>query len=187
MSRKKKQPEKTEWSYAEWWIKNRTDVLEKRRKRYRQDAVYRKQILDSAKKRRDEQETPKKKVKSTEKRAPGKRGFPRPKVVMLNDEQVVLQSFGFMRAKTGLHKLTLTKWLEEGVLPECSLTDDQGRRWYPEQFVEFVRRVVQIREDERETGGKWWFLENFKMLVQAEWIKARKRGLVPDMSVLAGR
>lgn len=172
--------------YHNWYVWNQTTVSKKRKKKYKNNPEYREKAKKAALERRREkfreEELAREKAGPEEPEEKGRRGFPRPKVVFVKGAPVRLQSFGYLRAQCGLHKITLNRWLEQGILPKCVLIDRQKRRWYPESYVEFVVRVVAEKEAARQENGKWWFIDNFKKLVLAEWIKTQRQGLIPDLS-----
>ena len=69
------------WDYRRWYRENRQQIMEDRKKRYREDPEYREAIL----KRSAEARAKKRKTKQGKKKAPPpKRGLPKPKVVMID-------------------------------------------------------------------------------------------------------
>jgi len=162
--------------YKEWYDANKEAVLEGRKTRYATDEDYRERIKESVKRSKDRR---KKVVERREKRSQPSSRLPRPRTMTWEDSTIALVSFGTLLQESGLTKLTLNKWLRDQVLPPCVVVDDRKHRWYPTQYIRFVKDMVVLREDLRLEGGKNWFLSHFKKIAWGKFFDQR-RG-IPDL------
>lgn len=171
----KKQRPKT-WSYKTWYATNKEGVNERRRTRYQQDPTYRERVKEASRATRARTA----KIKKPENRKPRKRGFAKPKIVQAGDQLCVLENVSALLRETGLHRITYNRWNESGVLPNYHWTDEHGRRWYPRAFVEFVKRLLEKRIDEKTVGGQSYWLGNFRTEAAILWTRLKKK--MPDLS-----
>lgn len=135
----------------------RRDKSRKRKKkRYAEDDDYRQRQIDAAKAR---YQRTKPKPRGRKPRGPNK-----PKPHFLADGRLIsLLSAGAAAEAVGISKRTLISYEDKEVIPLNRLMDAQGRRWYPDEFIEFLKPLLAHQSDLREP------LWRLKKRVQLAW------------------
>lgn len=169
----KKPTSSTEWTFKEWYDKNKQTLNSERKRRYKNDPDYRKTILDSQRKRRAEiRKNIKKKAK---KRTISRR--PKPRIASIRGDTVLMLSTGQVIEQIGVSKVTLMRWIKSEFIPSYYLRDDKNRRWFPEYFVKWLVEVVTWREEQRlceDRSGRAWFLDDQQKIIRGRWMEKRK-------------
>ena len=140
-------------------------LLHRRRESYQTDEDRRlKQLQHNANYR--------KKVKSRageQKRSPRQR---KPKIMLLNNRSVEFWSVGRMAAHLGISKRTITALEDEGRIPINRYVDQNNHRWWPAEFVRWLKPFFDARKDgvsAREFHRRVWI----------GWSEEQARGVVP--------
>lgn len=119
----------------------RRRVLDARRKRYHEDPEFRASEIERVKRGR----------KSKAKPRGRKRGSPnKPKEVEIAGRRVVLVGLGEAAQRIGVSKSVLRTYDDQGIIPRNREIDGLGRRWYPEDFVEWLKPFLKDQSRKRE-------------------------------------
>lgn len=95
------------------------------------------------------------------------RGPNKPIVRWLSGEDVTLLGAGMTADEVGISKRALARYHEHGVIPDNFWEDEIGRRWYPKEYVEFLRPLLAEQRIRREP------LWRLQARVEREWQRAR--------------
>jgi len=127
---------------AYWQDPNaRRRVLDARRKRYHEDPEFRAAEIERVKRSR----------KSKVKPRGRKRGSPnKPKEVEIAGRRVVLVGLGEAALRIGVSKSVLRTYDDQGVIPRNRVIDGLGRRWYPENYIEWLKPFLKDQSRKRE-------------------------------------
>lgn len=134
----------------------RDKARKRKKKRYEENDDYRQRQIDNAKAR----------YQRTKPKPVGRkpRGPNKPKPHFLPDGRLIsLLSAGAAAKAIGISKRTLISYEEKEVIPTNRLMDDRGRRWYPDEFIEFLKPILEHQSDLREP------LWRLKQRVQLAW------------------
>lgn len=178
MSAKKRTKAQKRVAFAAWWALNRDKVNERRRQNYALTPGLRKKARTRVRKWRERQAQFR---AQREERVATRRGRGpcRPKVFSFDGRDVPLYTIGVLLQRTGLSRRTLLLWEEKKIIPRGWHIDELDRRWYPEEYIQFMETIANMRADAMDTGGSAWFLANFKAAVIDLWFKVR--GTLPKI------
>jgi hypothetical protein len=128
----------TEFSrFVQFWNKNGPRINEERRTKYATDAERREAQRKAAK----ERYVPK---------GPNRRGPNKPKTIIVGDVTATVIGLGEAARRLGMTKGTLRGYDDRGVIPANSHVDSEGRRWYPEAYVDFLAPLLADQGRRRE-------------------------------------
>jgi hypothetical protein len=100
------------------------------------------------------------------------RGRNKPKPYILpNGKTTLLIGLGATADACGISKKTLVAYEERGVIPINRLIDVNSRRWYPKEFVAFLKPLLENQSSQREP------LWRLKRRVERAWQEAE--GTIP--------
>lgn len=133
--------------FVEWWKNNpekAEEIRRRRRERYRQ---YRDRELE------------RKRVS----RVADRQRLPKPKTVTVDDLQVELWSVGRTSKFLGIHKRTLAGLEARRAIPINRITDSRGRRWWPADFVKWLKPYFDLKNSKKITARE------FRSRVSNDW------------------
>lgn len=168
--------------YKEWWEKNRSAVLKKRKARYETDPEYRDLVKEASAKSRERQRAKKRgDPRYQEQKRINQRRRYKPRVFVIDGQEVKLMTHVYLLEATGLNKKTLTSWFKDQIVPVYCAYDSNGWRWYPEAYIEFMAEMSDLRRNLAAEGGPGYRLQLFKRLVWGKWV-TKYKGRMPDIS-----
>jgi hypothetical protein len=110
-------------NWRRYYAAHRTEILKKRRRRYRTDLQYREECQTAARERQQKkgegEDVPKL----------------RDRVVQIGGREIVLRSIGVLAGALGVHPETIKLWEQDRIIPVATLIDDAGRRWYTDEAI----------------------------------------------------
>lgn len=117
----------------------------RKRDRYANDEDHREKVKAKAKARYGA------KRKNQIKRLRKARGRNKPKAWMCpKGKHILLMGLGATADACNLSKKTFLSYEEREVIPINRVIDEQGRRWYPREFVEFLKPLLEKQSIRRE-------------------------------------
>jgi len=134
-----------------------------KKRRYRDDAEFAERVRGAARSRYVPKESPSER----------KRGRNKSRAQPIGDQLVVCLGLGEAADRLGIHKTTLNRYEDRGVIPLNRLIDSRQRRWYPEAFVEFLAPIFKRQSDLREP------LWRLRLEVERAWKEALEAGEIP--------
>jgi len=140
----------------EYYAEHRDKLSEKRKEKYASDPQHREKIKESSRDWYDEN-----KPESVGPRRG--RGFNRPRVLNVDGEQLLCHCAGEVARRIGIGVQTLSDWERDGIVPPATARDDLKRRWYSEDYIEFLTMCVETIRPECSR------LSVFKDKVWREW------------------
>jgi len=159
--------------YIQWKTNNPAsyeEVLRRRRERYAESNAYRSRQLSHTADWRSKQKTAKKKKKK-----PPRKRTPKPKMFRVDDIQVECWSAGRTAEFLDVDKKTITNLEHAGTIPTNHLVTANGRRWWPAEFVAWLRQFFE----ERKLGIP---AQEFHRRVWIGWSEEQVRGIIPVVS-----
>lgn len=161
------QPAGTEGKYFQtYYVEHRDQISQKRRERYQSDPEYREEVKRRAMARYAKLRNEKKKAQSKNPKEPEVRGFNRPRVMQVNGQDVLVHCVSAFAERVGRDVQTITAWEQNGIIPNPTVVDEMGRRWYSEAHMD---AIATIAREYRASGGR--NLAAFKEMVDREWKK----------------
>lgn len=148
--------------FQSWYAAHKTELADKRKRRYRDDPKYRREVLDRSKKRYQKIRQAKLKERAKNPEPPRTRGRNKPREEVIGGMTVELFSVSEFADRVDRNVQTITKWEQDKVIPPPTWVDDYGRRWYSEDHMD---RIASAALEFRARGGRR--LEDFKSLVDA--------------------
>lgn len=133
MKKSEKSPAESANYFREWYEKNREEVLNKRRKRYREDPEYAERCRQNARGR---------------KRTGGKTGPSkerRPVSFSYGGKVVSGWTVSHLAKRVGRSVPTIRNWVNAGSMPESPIRTDVGHRLYTDGMILVVRKAVNKR------------------------------------------
>jgi len=124
-------------AFDKWWSKpeNRRKTWDKRKERYKNDLEYREKVKERVYKRRRDYRA----------KNPAKgRGHNIPKKIELDGQEVTLLSSGDVAERFGVSRATILRWEKSEVLPRLFIRDEHERRWYHEDNVSAITKILEI-------------------------------------------
>ena len=118
--------------FREWYEKNREDVLNRRRKRYREDPEYAERCRQNARAR-----------KRTGKPASSKER--RPVAFQYGGKVVSGWTVSHLAKRVGRSVPTIRNWVNSGAMPESPIRTDVGHRLYTDGMILVIRKAVSKR------------------------------------------
>jgi hypothetical protein len=115
----------------EWCKEHRKEILEKRRKRYWTDPMYREVLIKRTRVRSA--------VNKMNKVRKGINTEERERVIIVNDKCVILYNKNGLARKIGVTRVTVDNWHRWGILPVPPDVDDLGRYWYRDDYIDKVK------------------------------------------------
>lgn len=138
----------------------------RKRDRYANDPELRAKKIAAAKARYEKR---KKRIKTLRKA----RGRNKPRPYMMPDGRMtILLSLGAAADECGVAKKTLISYEEREIIPINRLIDDNHRRWYPREFVAFLKPLLEGQSSRRDPLWK------LKSRVEHAWDEAQD-GKIP--------
>jgi hypothetical protein len=154
--------------FRDWWAKNREAVLAKRASKYRDDPEYRIAALERARIWWVDHRNPTARVR--EGSMERKKRYMMPRILQAGGKQIEVFSSGMFAQAIGFSNQATFEWRSTGVLPPATMTDEKGRYWYSEAYIEMVRGVLDSMASEP------WNLGEFKKRLWAAFDKTVGRG-----------
>lgn len=155
--------------FQAYYAKNRAELSEKRRERYRTDKNYREQVKQRAMDRYLRQREDRLKDLEENPQEPRVRGNNFPRVTEVDGKDVLVHGVSEFATRVGRNVQTITAWEAKGIIPPPSVKDDLGRRWYTEEHMDFV---ASLAREFRSQGGR--SLSEFKELIEASMNGSKK-------------
>lgn len=147
---------------------------ERARERYHTDADYRARKRSATRARYipvDKKKTKKRRVRRKA------RGRNKPRPYTLPDGRVILLvGLGQAADTIGLTKKTLRGYEEKGVIPINRRLDSRGRRWYPQEFVDWLAPMFVEQSKRREP------LWSLRQRVERSWMDIIRSGNMPILT-----
>jgi len=159
--------------YVQWKTNNPDayeEVLRRRRKRYSESEDYRQRQLQHTAEWREKQRKSRKKKK----KAVGKR-TPKPKVFSISGLQIECWSAGRMAEFLEVDKKTIINLEKGGSIPINRVTAPNRRRWWPAEFVRWLKPYFEQRKTEISA-------QEFHRRVWIGWSEEQVRGVIPTVS-----
>ncbi len=155
--------------FSEWW-KNNPDKSEKikdrRRKRYAEDPIHAERERERKRKAYAE--------KKRQEASPGPR-LPKPKLIWHEERMVEVWSVGRVAAHLEVHKRTISSLEARRAIPTNRTVDSIGRRWWPAEFVEWLKGFFDLRKTGKLSP------QEFSTRVWNEWKNERNKSSMPVM------
>jgi len=117
------------------------DELSSHGRRYRNDPKFRKRAREASKKRNEER----RKKKMSEKRVFVDENNVKSAWKPRYYKDVLVYNNTTVARLCNVTRVTMYNWFEAGALPEPTLTDTRGRRWFSWNYVEAIREALQSR------------------------------------------
>jgi hypothetical protein len=144
--------------------KRREQQLRRKKKRYHEDDEHREKKKAASRARY----TP------VAKRVKRRRGRNKPRPWTLPDGRIILLiGLGQAADALSVSKQTLRGYEDREVIPVNRLVDSRGRRWYSQEFIEFLAPLLKDQSKLREP---LWCLRS---RVEQAWTKALEAGGIP--------
>lgn len=153
--------------FTKWWQDNpdkAEEIRSRRREKYANNTKVRDKELE--RKRKDYLRS---KTSSTKR-------FPKPKLHWFKDRLIELWSVGATAEFLGVHKRTLSGLELKGTIPKNRLVDDNGRRWWPETYVKWLKPYFSERQTEKLTA------QEFSLRVWNDWKLALEQDQIPNIA-----
>lgn len=145
------------WTYKDYYKKNKTALLAKRRRRYREDVKYREQQIGRAK--RSYKVKKKGNILSVDRRlvqgVDGRRFF----------------SIGKVGQAINRKPYTIREYHKNGIIPEPNCFDNRGWRLYSAIQVRLLKRTFMMFDN-----GQLKTLQDVAGLLEGEWLDENKEG-----------
>lgn len=154
--------------YASWYAAHKTELADKRKKRYREDPGYRKEVLDRSKRRYQNLRQKKLAERAKNPEPPRTRGRNRPRTMAVGGEEVALFSVSEFADRVDRNVQTITKWEQDRIIPPPTWVDEYGRRWYSEDHMDTVASTAL---EFRARGGRR--LEDLRALIEEAFATGR--------------
>lgn len=154
--------------YASWYSAHKTELADKRKKRYHSDPKYRQEVLDRSKKRYQKLRQKKLAERAKNPEPPRTRGRNRPREEVIDGVEVTLYSVSEFADRVDRNVQTITKWEQDRVIPPPTFIDEYGRRWYSDHHIDTVASTAL---EFRSRGGRR--LEDFQALVEEAFAAGR--------------
>lgn len=157
----------TEEYWQQYWATNKQKLLTKRAERYKTDPEYRAKAIERAKLRYQQLKAQKPVVEKTvPKRVAAATRTLRPKAVMVGGKVLMVRHMAELARLCKVSPETLKSWEERGIIPKATMLDDNGRRWYSNEYISVMAKCAEKHwSDVKE-------LEAFKAVVAAAFKKA---------------
>ena len=150
--------------FVRWWQDNpeKAEAIKKRRRdKYAAD----KEFQESERRRKRE-------AYAKQNNPTGSR-LPKPKVYFYKNMVIELWSVGTIAKFLGIHKRTISGLESRGAIPTNRLVDDNGRRWWPADYAQWLKPYFALRQ----TGSL--SAQEFSERVWNDWKTELERGLIP--------
>jgi DNA-binding transcriptional MerR regulator len=148
--------------FQAYYAKNRDELSKKRKERYRTDKKYREQVKQRAMDRYMKQREERLKHLEENPQEPRVRGNNFPRVMAIEGKDVLVHGVSEFASRVGRNVQTITAWENKGIIPEPTVRDELGRRWYTEEHMDFI---ASLAREYRSNGGR--SLNDFKELIEA--------------------
>lgn len=148
--------------FQSWYAAHKTELADKRKKRYREDPEYCRKVLDRSKQRYQKLRQKKLAERAGSPEPPRTRGRNKPQEVVADGETITVFSVSEFADRVDRNVQTITKWEQERVIPPPTWIDEYGRRWYSEDHMDTIAAAAL---EFRARGGRR--LEDFRALVDA--------------------
>ena len=157
--------------YQEWYKKNRKKLSARRKRKYAEDPDYaetqRRRVRAGWTAKEGERIEAKlsrlqDRIRKNKKKV--KRQVSSRVVVGEDGSPVEVWSIGALSSRIGISPDTIRRrWEDAGIIPEATFIDDEGRRWYSKEYLEFMEKaMVDIWIHCRS-------LEQFSLEIHAAW------------------
>ena len=140
-----------------WWARVKDERNAERRRRYREDAAYRKaqqqRVVERRTRLRQEAEKTMNELKDTNLPKPRARRPMRPRTMPVEIDgvrlEVTMYTTGALAVALDRTSQSLRLWERQGILPEALYRDDRSRRLYTEDQVRGIVSVFEQHADEK--------------------------------------
>lgn len=128
--------------FTKWYEKNRERVSERRRRKYATDPEYRQEAKERSRAYKRANPGEARWLKSPPPK-PDVRRRMLPRVFIVGNQQVRCVTTRATAAVVGVRATTMAGWERRGVLPGPTVLDKCGHRWYSEEYVASLAKVVR--------------------------------------------
>lgn len=137
------------WEYKTWYARNKSGLLEKRRKKYATNPTYRREIRTRT---------------SDHYHTVLKRTVPKNRRIMKDEDGRKFVTIGKLAEFTGKAVATIRDYHKRGIIPEPETFDTRGWRLYSHKQVLLISRT--LREFDKKHIK---FLKDVKIVLEENW------------------